>query len=48
MDAQQRVHTFMTALYDAALDPSARERLGARLATALGGQTSALWIVEHG
>jgi len=48
VDAQQRVHAFMTDLYDAAMEPSAWERLGARLATALGGQTSALWIVQHG
>jgi DNA-binding CsgD family transcriptional regulator/PAS domain-containing protein len=48
MDEQQCVHAFMTDLYDAATEPSAWERLGARLATALGGQTSALWIVEHG
>ncbi len=48
MDEQQRVHALMTDLYDAAMEPSAWECLGARLATALGGQTSAVWIVEHG
>jgi DNA-binding CsgD family transcriptional regulator/PAS domain-containing protein len=45
---QRSVHAFITDLYDAAMETSVWGSLGARLATALGGQTSALWIVEHG
>jgi PAS domain-containing protein len=45
---QQSLQAFITGLYDAAMETSTWENLGARLATALGGQTSALWIVEHG
>ena len=48
MDEQQHVQALMTDLYDAVIETGAWERLGVRLATALGGQTSALWIVEHG
>jgi len=46
--SQQSVHACITDLYDAAMETSTWERLGARLAAALGGQTCALWIVEHG
>jgi hypothetical protein len=45
---QRSVPAFITDLYDAAMETSAWGNLGARLATALGGQTSALWIVEQG
>jgi hypothetical protein len=45
---QRSVHALIADLYDAALETSAWGSLGARLAAALGGQTSALWIVEHG
>jgi hypothetical protein len=45
---QQNVHAFLPDLYDAALDTRAWQGLGGRLAVALGGQTSALWLVEHG
>jgi DNA-binding CsgD family transcriptional regulator/PAS domain-containing protein len=45
---QRSVHALITDLYDAAMETSVWGHLGARLATALGGQTSALWIVEHG
>ena len=42
------VHTFIPDLYDAALETRAWQGLGVRLAMALGGQTSALWLMEHG
>lgn len=46
--SQQRLHLFMTDLYDTAMEPRAWQEFGARLATVLDGQTMGLWVEDHG
>src|SRR5712691_11501399 len=45
---QESLLLCITDLYDAAMDTRAWQGLGARLATALGGQAMGLWVEDHG
>ena len=46
--SQESLLSYITDLYDAAMDTRAWHGLGARLATVLGGQTMGLWVEDHG